>query len=401
MCNQPSTIRNLKSARPGLSLLEVLISIGIITIGLLGTLAMFPVGAHKIGKANQYDRSTAVGQGAFHDIITRRLLRPDADAWVQPNGGQQFVDGTGLGTTSPRGALRGEAFAIDPLWCSYVNDVDEGPHASLLRANFPVNPDAPQSYTTTAPGTQWPAPNIPGAPPLGRRTFAAAGGGGIPSALAEMAFQSRDDLIFELPDDRDLPAKQLFKTFPPGDPTASDYPAGLSVLHRQYTGDFSWMFTAVPKSSSFGEDLYTVSVVVFHKRRLDISPLKPPERMVQVDSNNNGTPGDIVGGYGGVEANLFVPAANRAYLEDIRAGEWVMLSASTANGPIFKWYRVTSTQDEIQDDGSGAFTRWVSLAGADLDPSTLGPVYVSLFEGAIAVFEKTMRVEGSSMYVVE
>ena len=413
----------VSAQRHGISLLEVLVSLGVITIGLLGILSLFPVGAYKVGMAARHDRSAALGQAAFHDIITRGLLRPDADRWLQPNGAQVHADGSVIiradGTEVisgivPRDQLRGAPFAIDPLWCSYETDVD-GNHSAFQVANFPVNPNNPGEPVPTplAPAdTLWLVPNVPGAPPLGRRTFAGITTPYLPAAVAELAFRSRDDLIFDLPDDRDLPAEQLFKH----DPSTN------AAIHRQYQGDYSWMFTAVPKSDD--SDLYTVSVVVFHKRRLDIDPQKPPERMVQVDSVPGGTPnGLVVGGIGGVEANLYADPATlgitsgvaKNYLEDIRAGEWVMLSANTTSGTIFKWYRVTSVQDEIVDGGGpGPYTRWVSLAGPDMDPSPTGPldvsgdgeidhtngegVYISLFEGAIGVYEKTMRVEGSSMY---
>ena len=112
----------------------------------------------------------------------------------------------------------------------------------------------------------------------------------------------------------------------------------------------------------------------------------------------------LFGGVGTVEANLSVNnATNRVHLEDIRRGEWVMLSR-VGIGSLpdeYKWYRIVSVEDEIQEDTPGTFTRWVTLAGADWETnSAINPnlTFVSLFEGAVAVFEKTMRVEGATLY---
>lgn len=189
---------------------------------------------------------------------------------------------------------------------------------------------------------------------------------------------SHDDLVIDLPSDRDTPAIQPLN-------------AGLSK--RGYRPEYSWLFTAVPVLEKGHEDLYTVSVVVFHKRRLPTDPAdpQPPERMVGIADDK------LIGGWGGGDANL--TASSPLLLDDIRTDQWCLLSAWLDNDnskpPIFKWYRIISVEDEVQAV-SAAYTRWVTLAGPDWDPSLT--TSVSLFDGAIAVYEKTMRIEGDSLY---
>ena len=112
----------LPAQRRGISLLEVLVSMGVITVGLLGILSLFPVGAYKAGMASRHDRSAALGQAAFHDIITRGLLRPDN--WVVPNTGTTNNDVDWVPRNSPQyntilntefSGLRPGGYAFDPL----------------------------------------------------------------------------------------------------------------------------------------------------------------------------------------------------------------------------------------------------------------------------------------------
>src|SRR3954466_14581763 len=68
----------LPAPRSGLSLTEVLISMGILTLGLLGVASVFPVGSWNMQKAEISDRGSAIAQSVMSDIITRGMLNPRA-----------------------------------------------------------------------------------------------------------------------------------------------------------------------------------------------------------------------------------------------------------------------------------------------------------------------------------
>src|SRR6476661_5193015 len=64
------------SARRGLSLTEVLISMGILTLGLLGVASVFPVGSYYVQKAEISDKASAIAQAVMSDIMARGMLNP-------------------------------------------------------------------------------------------------------------------------------------------------------------------------------------------------------------------------------------------------------------------------------------------------------------------------------------
>ena len=73
LCN--SAIRSPQSAilggrrgRLGITLTEVLISLGLMTLGLLGVLALFPVGSFYMLQAEVADRGSAIGRAVMSDI---------------------------------------------------------------------------------------------------------------------------------------------------------------------------------------------------------------------------------------------------------------------------------------------------------------------------------------------
>src|SRR3954471_9228777 len=73
--NPKSEIRNPKS-RAALSLTEVLISMGILTVGLLSVASIFPVGSFYMQKAEISDKASAIAQSVMNDIMARGMLNP-------------------------------------------------------------------------------------------------------------------------------------------------------------------------------------------------------------------------------------------------------------------------------------------------------------------------------------
>lgn len=60
----------------GITLMEVLISLGILSVGLLSILSLIPAGRSQAVKATVYDQATATANNAIADIVSRGFLDP-------------------------------------------------------------------------------------------------------------------------------------------------------------------------------------------------------------------------------------------------------------------------------------------------------------------------------------
>ena len=86
---------NRATPRRGVSLLEVLISIFVISVGLMSLAMLIPAGAMAINEANKSDRSGACGRAAMREVKIRRML--DRDNWAgDPGDGPFAIDPLGI-----------------------------------------------------------------------------------------------------------------------------------------------------------------------------------------------------------------------------------------------------------------------------------------------------------------
>jgi len=79
--------------------MEVMISIGILAIGLTSVLSIIPAGKSEVSRALVYDRATALAANALADAATFGLLKPDSFSSTSPS--TAIFDpalGTGLAT---------------------------------------------------------------------------------------------------------------------------------------------------------------------------------------------------------------------------------------------------------------------------------------------------------------
>lgn len=78
-CTTPAAVLR---HRAGISLLEVLISIGVLSIGLLATLSLMPAGRTYMYKAAIDDRAASIIPAAFETIKTQQMLRVSSLSWT-------------------------------------------------------------------------------------------------------------------------------------------------------------------------------------------------------------------------------------------------------------------------------------------------------------------------------
>jgi prepilin-type N-terminal cleavage/methylation domain-containing protein len=345
--------------RRGVSLLEVLISILIVSIGLLAALTVFPVASAIAKKGEVADNVAVMGRSAIHDFDTRGMRQPARwMAWNQAAGAYQNYAPT-----------FNESFCIDPRG---------------MAANS-ATPLAIEAFPYSATAVQ---------PRMRRLTLASGAGGPMSLPLANSIFQLDDDLTVVRPADSSLPA---FGTVTDGVRTSN--------------GHFSWMATVVPQLELHNgpatpiptlQQDYILSVVIFHDRPGDMLAGDPiHERVVTCDfADAGGT------GFAGGEVYLTWAApqtpANDTFAEDVqlhlRAGEWVMLARGVqhASGPVFptfRWYKVADCDREPEYHAAEShYALAASLAGPDWDTSP-GETIAVLMEGVVGVYEKTIRLD--------
>jgi type II secretory pathway pseudopilin PulG len=196
------TTHRLPSSRRGISLLEVLISIGILAIGLSSVVAIIPAARSQAARAVVLDRGSMLAANALADAATFGLLRPDSHVHPLASGFSVMIDPatTGLG--------------------SYIN-IKSATNSVISGRGIFSRP----SIATKADVAY-------------HRLFA----------------ESRDDVVMTAPPGPDdLPLNQ-FET----DAT------GANAVVRSFEGNFSCMYFLQigPPPASLGR----VSVVVFHRR---------------------------------------------------------------------------------------------------------------------------------------
>lgn len=401
-------IRNLKShRRRGVSILEVLFAILVTTVGLLGALAVLPVASTYARKGRTADAVAVAGHSAVHRVDTMGMRRPDMwvgwnQSWEQraspPAPGPSFQSLTAIQTPN------GTSLCIDPRFVA----INSGSAATANPAS--LFPYVPRTFATEP------------------RMFRVGLTNGLPSSLggtlmtlgqANSIFVINDDISFERPGDRSMPAQGLFRMVDHD----NDGPTGTPGIPRarQNGGHMSWIATLVPKhelyasigpSGAVQNDLYVLSVVVFYDRPLVNFSIDTPgtdmrqysERVVDVDFTEAGGLG-----YAGGEALLIwpidggtatladLPAAKEAL--KVRAGEWIMLAGLVPHAlggviPIFKWYRVTEVDSEPEFHTTEEhYELAVSLTGQDWDTATNSEPRAFIVSGVVGVYEKTVRLE--------
>lgn len=431
---QPVRVR---MARRGISLLEVLLSMFILTVGLLGVAALIPVGRYDLNQAAQADRGSTVGRAAFREVQIRDYL--DQDRWITHDNLAtdpwfDFDDPDVWPLLSPLDA--GNSVCIDPLFVSRNVQLSIDTATPLPddwlgeRFPYPLDNDPDPGYDSTA---------YPNPPRMTRLTLRAFPGGAfqISDVVADRVFRSQDDLVFD-----------EFAADPDGRPVQS---FDLTST-PQFLGNYSWLVTVSPVMGgaarmSSDRSEFTVSVVVIQNRVLlepsaaigDRIGTAPSERTVYADFIDN------VGWRGGTvrlrlpvrdgDPNEAPAPAEQSDMPAVQPGQWIMLGAwlrdpmvffpdATAATPtptdlsldrraVFRWYQVTVANDLQYVDAANSVSglpEWIQevvISGADVWPvnepfvniyfdadedTTYPTLHAVIVDGVVGVYEKTVQL---------
>ncbi len=108
------------SRRRGLSLLEVLVSMGVLALGMLGVAMLIPIGKFAMTETEKSDRTGMCGRAGLRDVKVRKLLNPDPTAagWTMTP-----LDTVNVAVIDPLGLANG----LNGTNAKYVGGTTSGP----------------------------------------------------------------------------------------------------------------------------------------------------------------------------------------------------------------------------------------------------------------------------------
>lgn len=334
--------------RTGLSLIEVLMSIFVVSLGLLGVASLLPVAYQEAQQGSLNDAIGMFGKEKHRDFFVRGINQPAN--WLYSNGTNVYDTNTGMwrqfnGDQQP--IQIPQPVAIDPRFVARRQGTD------LV---FPLAGGYGAKMKRISLST-YPAGNIVMSP-----------------LQADEIFMSEDDLEFEKSGNPDEPPLQRYWQ-----------DAGNNTNHKRFSnGRYSWMATVVPTTIS--DDLFTLSVVVFYQRdsSFDLNPASNPDERTMIINF-------VGGGWGG--GDVTIRSAIESDLET-SAGQWLMV----ANDNVFRWYHIAKVGGDVYENPPSIFNRDLTLAGSDWNAVLAPNAQATIMPAVVAVYEKSLRLENGSLW---
>lgn len=387
----------------GMTILEVLFAILIVTVGLLGAIAVFPVAGQAARKGRITDEVTIAADAAIHKFDAQYMRRPDRwIAYVDNSPNPPLIyRGDALPTVFPQEFWR-TSFCLDPSFTARNRAAHSNTEQNWTR--FPAFPQA----TVSSPRMQ-------------RLTLSAFGpaGGLVPMAPAhaDKSFTVADELVYGRNEhDGGQPPWQEYWVFP----------GTMIPENREESGNLSWFATLIPQIDLLRGSRptrYVLSVVFFYGRSpqatRDFSvPVSPPfaeDRWPDGEWTVNIAGSDFYSqGFGGGEVRLNADFAEKLAL---KSGDWVMLAGNapalpdasgnpTTSAPIFRWYRISDVDDidTASINGTTRYVRNATLIGGDWQTYDLDKngqpddIEVTVVPGVVSVVERTVTLEVDGGY---
>jgi hypothetical protein len=334
----------LRANRRGISLIEVLMSMFIISIGIIGVLSVIYVGHYQTDRGLTSDRGAAAGRAALSEFMVRGMDCPKM--WRTPAGALLATADGSTGANAPYDLAGNKKFLLDPRGAA-CGVTGTFPAQSGAATQIPRITLCDQLYTSA------------GAP----STVA------MPIKQADEWFCMHDDLHFTVADNDPaaVPLQTLEKS-----PT--------SVNEKRFSSrEFSWVASIIKEMPG---DQYTVSIAVVQNRNKTVTAeLQAEEAEFGVTF--------LGGGVSGGDVTLAGAATTKPMLETLVPGKWLML----CSGERARWYRVISVSEMNGNN------RDVTLVGRDWDTagSYATPKAVVL-ANVVGVYERTMRPKQEAAY---
>jgi hypothetical protein len=346
-----------RHARRAVTLVEVLFSVGVILIGLLGLLSILPLAGKRAKDSVALSTSANYAESIFSKLKAEKYFSTNRLRAFENNNpinvavfSNNSVTNLGSGGPIP-------SFCIDPLFRAIVDsNLDNLPNpGSYLAGAFPFYDQkfTPPADPSTSPQSTMQPRMFRVAPKS--RTLAKFLDAATSWRIAELP----DELGISRPKDKTLatrvstgvydnPTKKWTRKIPPG--------------------QFTWMATVNPLP---GGVYASVAVVIFKQRERNIQAFEPPSQ--ERTNEKSERLAKVVNwvGFNGGGGGVVTLQGNDQVDNDLTQGDWIMLSRYIRyirhiNGfrDVHHWYRVMQCDDEPVDPGS-PWRKTVTLDGPD------------------------------------
>lgn len=357
--------------RHGISLLEIMVSIGVLSVGLLGVLALMPAASNQAKIGAQQDAAALLARRAFREMNVRWR---DNDA-IGLSGADPFF------LVDPLGGMLKQQFYPTLAQAGIINVTGPGsPGKGYDYPDFTTVVSANRALLRKVPHVDLIAPigGVNGPDPL-------------PNVVINEIFRSKDDLFFGEFASRENPAPN-----PPQQVAIKNEADTPVAVKRFASGNLSWFSTVVGRNTGFS----TVSVAIVEKRT--------GEEFVAEINFDTTTRAGFVATSGGI-GEIQIPLVNapQENWDNVKSGHWILLAnaqAVTGGSPpstvgTAEWYRVQGSGTvDVDNDGTDDH-RVFSVAGpnwnaAFVDGPTLGAfnvkTYAILIPNVIAVHSRNL-----------
>lgn len=319
----------------GVTLVEVIFSMGVVLIGLLGVMSILPLAGNRAKDAVGLSVASALADNVMEEMLAQRWLSSGRLAMFDDKGDLMPFDGS-------------RPFCIDPAFASIggrqnPSNFYDTRFFPFYKENHDPTLDPSAAYFVDALG-QTPLRMLR----VGVLQRSSSLGTPLTLLTRDQALRvadSPDDLLIERPKARtDNPFMLGVRA------TALDLNSpnlDLPYGGRFGSGDFSWIATVSPNSSP---EYVTVSVAVIRNRQRGFSV--PTSLAANPEQNATDerlatisyTSGFRGGAGGSIELNGAKNTVSR-----LRVGDWLMLERAGGTAIVInRWYRVAAVEREVQ-----------------------------------------------------
>lgn len=319
---------NIQAVRSrGVTLVEVIFSMGVVLIGLLGVMSILPLAGNRAKDAVGLSVASALADNVMEEMLAQRWLSNGRLAAYDDKGNLVPFDGS-------------RPFCIDPAFVSIggrqnPSNFYDTRFFPFYKENHDPTLDPSAGYFADALG-QTPLRMLR----VGILQRPSSLGPPLTLLTRDQALRvadSPDDLLIERPKARtDNP-------FLLGVPATN---AGLPYGGRFGSGDFSWIATVSPNSSP---GYVTVSVAVIRNRQRGFSvPVQASNPEQNATDERLATISYTSGFRGGAGGSIELNGAKNT-VSRLRVGDWLMLERSGGTAIVVnRWYRVAAVEREVQ-----------------------------------------------------